>query len=150
MIKHTELNAYDISRNPVSENRIREFPTLSLAYIGDTVYDLYIRSYLVKNRMGKVMDLHRKASAVVNARAQAKAALLLKPHLNDRETEIFRLGKNVKSTPPKNMSPEDYSLATAIETVMGYLYCRGYNDRLDTLFEIIITHSFTEDKHARD
>lgn len=150
MIKHDDLNAYDISRNPVSENRVREFPTLSLAYIGDTVYDLYIRSYLVKNRMGKVMDLHRKASAIVNARAQAKAALLVKSELSEREMEIFRMGKNVKSTPPKNMSQEDYSLATAIETVMGYLYCRGFYDRLDTLFEIIITHSFMEDKHARD
>lgn len=148
MEKTTTANAYDISLCDVSENKIREFSPLALAYIGDTVFDLYIRAYLVKNKMGKVMTLHKLASSVVNARSQATAAKLVLSHFSERENEIFRMGKNAKSTPPKNMSQLDYSLATGLEAVIGYLYCRGLTERIDTLFGIIIQHFFTEEPHA--
>ena len=132
----------DIKQNAgaVSDNKIREFSALNLAYIGDTVYDLYVRTHIVKNQMGKVAQLHKLASGVVNARAQATAAKLLLPRLNERESEIFGYGKNTKSKPPKNMSVEDYSLATAIEAVIGYLYLTGQTTRTDELFAIIIAH----------
>ncbi len=132
----------------VDDSAIREMPTLTIAYIGDTVYDLYIRGYLVKNKKGRVTDMHKKASGVVNAHAQAKAARLLSPMLSERESDFFRLGKNAKSRPPKNMSVEDYSLATGIETVVGYLYLSGQQNRLNTLFSAIIAHFFGEDSHA--
>lgn len=132
----------------MSESAIRELSALSLAYIGDTVYDLYIRGYLVKNRKGRVSDLHKKASAVVNARAQAQAAQLLEEQLTDREGEIFRLGKNAKSTPPKNVDYETYSLATAIEAVIGYLYLSGQTSRLDAFFSKIIAHFMGEETHG--
>ena len=141
--------AYEASLHAVSDNKIREFSPLSLAYIGDTVYDLYLRAYLVKNMMGRVEDLHKYASGVVNARSQAEAAALLMPDFSDREREIFRMGKNAKSIPPKNMSREDYSMATGLEAVIGYLYLRGMTDRTDDLFRIIIHHFFTEDSNAR-
>jgi ribonuclease-3 family protein len=126
----------------VSDNKIREFGALNLAYIGDTVYDLYIRTYIVKNQMGKVQQLHKLASGVVNAKSQAVAAKLLQPQLTERESEIFRYGKNAKSKPPKNMSIEDYSLATGIEAVVGYLHLTGQTARMDELFGVIITHFF--------
>ena len=132
----------------VDESAIREMPTLNLAYIGDTIYDLYIRSFLVKNKKGRVTDMHRMASGVVNARAQAQAAQLLSPFLTERESDIFRLGKNAKSHPPKNMSVEDYTLATGIEAVVGYLHLTGQHDRLNTLFSAVIAHFFGEDNHA--
>lgn len=132
----------------IDDNAIREMSALNLAYVGDTVYDLYIRSYLVKNKKGRVTDMHKNASAVVNARAQAQAALLLSPSFNERESDIFRLGKNAKSQPPKNMSHEDYSLATGLETVIGYLYLTGQMQRLDEIFSVIITHFLEEGSHA--
>lgn len=133
---------YDISLKPLSEGRLRELPILSLAYIGDTVYDLYIRGCLVKNNMGRVEDLHSLASGIVNARSQAQAAALLKDGFTDSEAEVFRRGKNAKSAPTKNMSREDYSLATGLEAVIGYLYLKGDNERLSELFRIIIMHFF--------
>ncbi len=132
----------------IDDSAIREMSALNLAYVGDTVYDLYIRSYLVKNKKGRVTDMHKSASSVVNARSQAQAALLLSPLLNKRENDIFRLGKNAKSQPPKNMSFEDYSLATGLEAVIGYLYLTGQTLRLDELFSMIIAHFLEEEPHA--
>lgn len=136
--------AYDVSLGALRENRIRELPVLNLAYIGDTVYDLYIRSYVVKNNMGRVEQLHALSSGVVNARSQAEAANLLSDKFTEREAEIYKTGRNAKSTPPKNMSREDYSQATGLEAVIGYLYLLGSEDRLDELFGIIIHHFFME------
>ncbi len=135
------MNIHD-KQGAVSDNKIREFSALNLAYIGDTVYDLYVRTHIVKNQMGKVQALHKLASGVVNAKAQAVAATLVLPRLTERENEIFKYGKNAKSKPPKNMSVEDYSMATGIEAVIGYLYLTGQTERADALFDIIIAHFF--------
>lgn len=132
----------------LSENKIRELSPLLLAYIGDTVFDLYVRSYLVRNRPGRVTDLHALASGVVSARAQARAARLLEPLLYEREAEIFRLGRNAKSAPPKNATHREYALATGLEAVIGYLYLKGDAGRTDELFEVIITHFFKGDRHG--
>lgn len=145
MKEYEKADTFETSINDVSENKIREYSPLTLAYIGDTVYDLYIRAYLVKNRMGKVQDLHKYASSVVNARAQATAAKLLLSLFTEREHEIFRSGKNSKSAPPKNMSVKDYSYATGLEAVVGYLYCIGEKQRLNDLFRIIIQHFYMEE-----
>lgn len=131
---------FDISLKPLSESRLRELPVLNLAYIGDTVFDLYIRGCLVKNNMGRVEQLHSLASGIVNARSQAEAAMLLKDGFTESEADVFRRGKNAKSAPTKNMSREDYSLATGLEAVIGYLYLKGDNERLNELFQIITKH----------
>lgn len=143
------FGTYDKSLGALSENEIRELSPLCLAYIGDTVYDLYVRAFVVKNQMGKVMALHKLASGVVNARSQAAAAALLIPQFNEREADMFRMGKNAKSTPPKNMSREDYSYATGLEAVIGYLYLTGQTQRTDDLFRVIIAHFYGGDKNAR-
>jgi ribonuclease-3 family protein len=143
-----EISKYGASLRPLDDNKIRELSPIALAYIGDTVFDLYVRAYLVKNNMGKIEALHKLASGVVNARAQAQAAQLLQPLLTPRELEIFQLGKNAKSTPPKNAGYEDYSLATAAEAVIGYLHLTGQAARTDELFAVIISHFFEGDQHA--
>ena len=97
-----KTSKYGASLRPVDDARIRELSPIALASIGVTVFDLYVRAYLVKNNMGRIDALHRYASGVVNAHSQAQAALLLRPNLTEREAEIFQLGKNAKSTPPKN------------------------------------------------
>jgi ribonuclease-3 family protein len=142
MEENDVTTAYGVSLEPLRENRIRELPILNLAYIGDTVYDLYIRSYLVKNNMGRVEQLHTLSSGVVNARSQAEAAELLMTEFTEREADVYRTGRNAKSTPPKNMSREDYSRATGLEAVIGYLYLLGGKDRLNELFSIIVHHFF--------
>lgn len=142
------MDKYGVSLLSLSDNKTRELPPLLLAYIGDTVFDLYVRAYLVKNKMGRVTDLHKLASSVVSARAQAQAARVLEPLLDERELEVFRLGKNAKSTPPKNASREDYTLATGLEAVMGYLYLIGNKQRTDQLFEMIIHYFFEGDNNA--
>ena len=143
-----ETPKYGASLRPLDESRIRELSPIALAYIGDTVFDLYVRAYLVKNNMGRIEALHKYASGVVNARAQARAALLLKPGFTGREAEVFQLGKNAKSAPPKNASYEDYSLATALEAVVGYLHLTGQTVRLDELFGIVISYFFEGDPNA--
>ena len=142
------MDKYGVSLLSLSDNKTRELSPLLLAYIGDTVFDLYVRAYLVKNKMGRVTDLHKLASSVVSARAQAQAARVLVPQLDERESEVFRLGKNAKSTPPKNASREDYTLATGLEAVMGYLYLIGNKQRTDQLFEMIIRYFFEGDNNA--
>lgn len=139
---------YDYSLGAVPDIRVRELPILNLAYIGDTVYDLYIRGYLVKNNMGMVQSLHKLASGIVNARAQAEAARMIVPSLSEREGEIFSNGKNAKSSPTKNMSREDYSQATGLEAVIGYLYLTGNSKRIDELFRIIINFHFGRGQNA--
>lgn len=133
-----------VNNEVLSDNKIREYGALELAYIGDTVYDLYVRSYIIRNHRGKVQKLHKLAIGVVNAKSQAEAANIVLPLLSERESEIFRYGKNAKSTPPKNMSPQDYSLATGLEAVIGYLYLIGQRQRTDEIFDIIINHFFKE------
>jgi ribonuclease-3 family protein len=124
----------------LDENKIRELSPVALAYVGDTVYDLYVRRFLVSRRAGRIEAMHRAASGVVNARSQAQAARMLEGELTEREAEIYRAGCNAKSTPPKNMSREDYSLATGIEAVIGYLCLTGQETRIEALMTAVIDH----------
>ena len=132
----------------LDENKIRELSPVALAYVGDTIYDLYVRTHLVSRRAGRIDQLHRLASGVVNARAQAQAAQFLVRDFKERELEIFRAGRNAKSTPPKNMSREDYTLATGLEAVIGYLYLTGQEARTEALMAVVIDHFLGEEHHA--
>ena len=78
----------------ITRKQLIRFP---LAYLGDTVYDLYIRTYLVKNKLGNVNTLHTYASSMVNAKAQAVAAEFILTYLSEEEKAIFRRGRNAKS-----------------------------------------------------
>ena len=112
---------------------------LVLAYIGDTVYDLYIRSSLVKKSRQRVNALNQRASAAVNARAQAQAAAMLEESLSEEEKDILRRGRNAHpGTTAKNMSIADYKKATGLEALIGYHYLCGNYARLETLMQQII------------
>ncbi len=132
----------------LDENKIRELSPVALAYIGDTIYDLYVRTFLVSRRAGRIEDMHKAASGVVNARAQAQAARLLEGGFTEREAEIYRAGRNAKSIPPKNMSREDYALATGLEAVIGYLYLTGQQARTEALLTAVIDHFLGGENHA--
>lgn len=120
----------------------REMAPLSMAFLGDTVYDLYVRAFLVHMCPLTVNDLHRQASLYVCASAQAEAYHKIKDMLTEEEADIFRRGRNAHSaTVPKNASVSDYRIATGLETLFGWLFSRGEDTRIDELMNIILTEN---------
>ncbi len=112
-----------------------------LAFVGDAVYGLMVRTALAEvNRPSG--ELHKLSVKLVNATAQADAYKIIEPELNDKEITVFKRGRNFKTgNTPKNSSGGDYHTATGLETLFGFLYLSGENDRLKTLFNIIWQNS---------
>ena len=106
--------------------------SLELAYLGDTVYDLYVRSHLVQSG-GRVGRMHRQAIRLVCARAQAEALTRIQEELTEEEANVVRRARNVHQSPPKNADPADYQKATGLEALIGYLYASGCEERLEQL-----------------
>ncbi len=100
-----------------------QYSPLTLAYLGDGVYDLIIRTVLVERANAPVKGLNREANALVNAGFQAKLAQAILPLLNEDEAAIFNRGRNAKAAHiAKHAKPIDYRYATGFEALMGYLY----------------------------
>ncbi len=115
-IRFTQLSAV---ANALS--KIQQVSPASLAYLGDAVYELYIRScYLLPPR--RISDYHNQVVAQVRAEAQANHLRSLQPHLTAPELEILRRGRNAATGSPRRLDPEIYQQATSLETLMGYLY----------------------------
>lgn len=110
--------------------------SLELAMVGDSVYDLYVRSRLVK-RGGRVRDIHRNAVKYVNAHAQAQALDRIEGELTDEEASIVRRARNARQTPTKNADAGEYHRATALEALLGYLYLTGQNERLNRFLGLL-------------
>lgn len=121
---------------PMLPDDARRLNPLQLAYIGDTVFDLLIRSRLLY-RGYNLHHCHQEAVAVVNARAQAEALSRIEPLLTEEEMAIVRRGRNTHAhhAAPRNQKPIDYQAATALEALVGYLYLTGQEERLLTLFQ---------------
>ena len=118
-----------------------QMQALALAYIGDSIYDIMSREYVMKNHLGKINDLHRTVSTLVSARAQASfmKELLENNILTDIEESIYIRGKNQKNnSKAKNASIMEYKLATGLEAVFGYLYLEKNFERLEEMFNYII------------
>lgn len=124
-------------RKTVEEARVRGLNGVQLAFVGDTIYDLYARTQVLEEHDACVRELHRRAVAHVNARAQARAFAAVEPLLSEEEADVARRGRNAHSRPPKNQDPGDYARATALEALVGYLYLMGRNERLDELMRVI-------------
>lgn len=111
---------------------------LTLAFVGDTVYDLFVRERLVCQANRSANKLHHSAVESVRASAQAKACEKILPLLSEKEETVFKRGRNAHTNHlPKNGNPRDYHYATAMETLFGYLYLSGELDRLRELFAVI-------------
>jgi len=109
----------------------RLLPTSVLAYIGDAVFELYTRLFVIENDEGHVKGIHHKTIALVNAKAQAGAARKIMDVLTDEELHVFKRGRNAHShSMAKNMDPVDYQVATGFETLIGYLYLLNRGERL--------------------
>lgn len=106
--------------------------SLELAYLGDTLWDLFVREKLVKTG-GRMKELHRAAVARVRASAQSRALARIEEDLTEDEAAVVRRARNAHQTPPKNADPADYCRATALEALFGYLYLTGQLERMKTL-----------------
>ena len=106
--------------------------SLELAYLGDTLWDLFVREELVKTS-GRMKELHRAAVARVRASAQSRALARIEEDLTEEEAAVVRRARNAHQTPPKNADPADYCRATALEALFGYLYLTGQLERMKTL-----------------
>lgn len=135
----TENNLFrNINRN-INKEDIAELSPLQLAYIGDAVYELLVRTYLLKERV-PVKKLHRTTIEYVKAKAQSDFIHALEDKLVEKEKSMVRKGRNAKSNSvPKNADLIEYKYATGFETLFGYLYLNGEDDRITELFEEIIS-----------
>ncbi len=115
----------------IPEVDIRRYSPLVLAYIGDGVYDLVVRTFIVENGNAPVNKLHRKAAKMVKATGQAELFHKIEGDLSEEEISVFKRGRNAKSfTSAKNTSKRDYSIATGMEALIGYLYLTNQTDRI--------------------
>ncbi|BDF05028.1 Mini-ribonuclease 3 [[Clostridium] hylemonae] len=117
----------------MKEVDMKEYSPLTLAYIGDSIYDLMIKSLVVNEGNRQVNKLHKETSAFVQASAQSQMMRTLQGQLTEEEHAVYRRGRNAKSvSPAKNQSLTDYRRATGFEALMGYLYLRrDYKRMLD-------------------
>ena len=119
---------------------LNAIPTLNLAFIGDGVFDLLVREYLVRRSSAHVGELNQAKVTMVNCRSQAQSAEAILPHLSGEEAEIYRRGRNAKvNSASRHSSLADYHAATGLEALFGYLYLKGEEARIKELFTLIIS-----------
>ncbi len=122
---------------PMTEVQANMQPVLSLAYLGDSLFDLYIRSVLLEELHCDAGELHKHAVTYVCAHAQALAVETLSDSMDEQEKNVARRGRNTKvQSVPKNASLSEYHLATAFETLLGYLYVTGKDGRLEEIMRL--------------
>ena len=127
----SSLNEYLNDKFNIEPKDIRTYSPLTLAYIGDAIFDVVIRSILVNKGNTPVNKLHQRASQIVKATTQAAMVMALMDELTDEERDYYRRGRNSKPhTKAKNASTMDYLEATGFEAVIGYLYLTGNMDRI--------------------
>lgn len=113
------------------------YAPLTLAYIGDSVFDLLVKTYFVEQEDMQVQKYHKLASNVVKAHAQAEMIHALEPELTGKEMDVYKRGRNAKSyTKAKNATTIDYRTATGLEALVGYLYLKGEYGRLVELMRL--------------
>jgi ribonuclease-3 family protein len=119
------------------EQDINSYSPLTLAYIGDAVYELMIRSIIVERGNAPVNKLHKRSSRLVKAQTQAEAAIKLLDVFTEEEIAVYKRGRNTRShTMAKNADMTDYRMATGFEAVMGYLHLKKDYDRIIELIQI--------------
>lgn len=116
---------------------IRTYSPLTLAYIGDAIYDLIIRTVVVERSNRPANKLHKTVIRYVNAGTQARMIMAIEEELTEEEKAVYHRGRNAKSyTSAKNASIADYRKATGLEALFGYLYLQNKTDRLLTLVRL--------------
>ncbi|MBQ9895185.1 MAG: ribonuclease III [Ruminococcus sp.] len=128
-----------MERNYLTEREANTYSPLSLAFLGDSVYDTLVREYLLKKANMPVAKLHSEKIKLVCAEFQSKVYDLIMESLTEHEVAVLKRGRNATgNTVPKHAEAIEYRRATAVESLFGYLYITGQNDRIMELFAIII------------
>ena len=123
----------------INHDALLSLSTLGLAHLGDGVYEVMVRSWLVLHGKAKAKDLHRATVKYVAAPAQAERFEKIQPRLTDEETDVFRRGRNTAPhSIPKAASRAQYQTATGLEALFGWLYLQGRTQRLNELFAIMM------------
>lgn len=123
----------------LEEMEVRMLNPLVWAYIGDAIYEAFVRSHIISTTKKSAHALHVESIKFVKAKAQAEILEGLMPYLTEEEQDIVRRGRNTKAGHlPKNADVMDYRRATALEALIGYIYLMKRFDRLDEIMEIIL------------
>lgn len=132
MEENISLNGDDIL------TEAEQYSPLVLAYMGDAVYELYVRKMLVSKANTQVDKLHKSAVQIVKAEAQCEAFRKIENELTEKEMAVFKRGRNTKSSVPKHSSVAEYRTATGLEALIGYIYLTGDTNRLDYIMNLIL------------
>lgn len=129
----------------LSDVNPKELSSLSLAFVGDSVYELLVREYLLSTGKRQVGELNKDKVSMVCCSAQTKALDRIKPLLSEEEEGVFRRGRNVQvHSVPRNSTLRDYHTATGLEALFGYLYLSGSTERIRELFDVIVSPDSAE------
>ncbi|MCT4594799.1 MAG: Mini-ribonuclease 3 [Anaeromicrobium sp.] len=116
------------------ENEVKFLNSLVLAHMGDAVYEVYIRQYVLHKYGGYVNNIHKKSTKFVKASAQARIVHGLRDEFSEEEWGVIKRGRNNKSsTVPKNANISDYKYATGFEALIGYLYLTNKKERIEEI-----------------
>lgn len=126
---------------------LRQISPLTLSFIGDSVYDLMVREYVISLANRPVGQLNKRKVNVVNCKFQAECAEILEPHLTEEEMVIYKRGRNANvHSVPKNANRNDYHKATGFEALFGYLYLKKEIARLRELFALLVDNIYENTK----
>ena len=121
----------------LQEQDLRTYSQLTLAYIGDAIFELMVRTVLVERKNTQAEKLHKAATKIVKAETQALLAEALKEDLTEEELAVYKRGRNAKAvTRAKNATMSEYRRATGFEALMGYLYLKGEVERMIELISL--------------
>jgi len=129
-----------LDKYKIDEKEVDFYSPLVLAYVGDAVYEVFVRTMLALKGNMSVHNMHKKSISYVKAKAQSDIVHRLYDRLTDEEKDIVRRGRNSKSgTIPKNAYVSDYKYATGFESLIGYLYLKGRTERLFEILEMVVS-----------
>ena len=146
-----ELDSYLCEVFQTEEHDIRSYSPLSLAFIGDCVYDLVIKSLIIRKGNRPVNVMQKETSRLVQASVQSAMMRVMQEHLTEEEHAVYRRGRNAKSvSPAKNQSITDYRRATGFEALIGYLYLKkNYRRIVDLIKTGLVGLEEAEEKDER-
>lgn len=133
----TQLNELLVELTKQGSYKANEYSPLVLAYIGDGVYEMFIRTFILSQGNRQVNKMHKDARAFVCAKAQSNMYGFIEEHLTEEERGVLKRGRNAKSaTSPKHADIADYRRATGVEALIGYLYLKKEIQRIEELLQL--------------
>ena len=137
MEKSVSLKELFLNEFGLEEQDIRTYSPLTLAYIGDGIFELVVRTVLVERKNTQAEKLHKAATKIVKAETQALLIEAIKEELTEEELAVYKRGRNAKAvTRAKNATMSEYRRATGFEALMGYLYLKGDMERMIKLIRL--------------